>query len=281
MNKLYLCGITSSNNLTNLKEMIDPIIDNIDGLNFTFHYPTDEGATYLENNKKDGKIVYADWCQRHSYSMNHFLFQGNMQYGDYFILLDSMERVSREFIEKAIPDFIKQMKERNLCLLCNYGKGFLFKYDESLEFQGSPHWFTSTFTGGTLNLELPKDLFWNVRSEQRDKWHFIDHYAKYMLYPYGSNHSLLGLEKNGNPKDLFPVRETTRLQFRVYLRDILKIPITVDSLKSYLIDNKDNIPSKMKEFINTEKVWNDFYRFHILNDRNFNDDHDTGNMIKI
>lgn len=281
MSKLFLCGITTSGNLENLKDMIEPIKDYFDGLIFTYHYPCDAGAIYLENNKKDGKIIYADWCQRHGYSMNHFLYQGNMQHGDYFVLLDSGERISAECASKAIPEFLTQMREKNLCMLTNYGKGFLFKYDESLQFHGSPHWYINSYTGGILNLELPKELFENVRNKTRDKFHFIDHYAKYMLYPYGSNHALLGLEKNGNPQDLFPKREENRLKFREYLRDDLKISLTVESLKSYLISNKDNLPQKMKDFINSEKVWNDLYRFHVLKDTSIVDNHNFSDMIVI
>jgi hypothetical protein len=204
-----------------------------------------------------------------------------MKNGDYFILLDSGERITIECAEKAIPDFIKQMEDKNICMISNYGKGFLFRYDESIEFKGSPHWYLSTYTGGITNIELPETLFKNVRSKTRDRWHFIDHYAGYMLYPYGSNHALLGLEKNGNPKDLFPIREKNRLEFREYIRNEINIPLTVDSIKQYMIINKDNLPSKMKMFINSEKVWNDFYRFYVLGDRSFIDDHDFKNMIKV
>jgi len=281
MNKLYLCGMTSSGNIENLKEMIEPIKEYFDGLNFTFHYPKDGGAAYLEDNKKDGKIVYAEWCQRHEYSLNHFLYQGNMQNGDYFVLLDSLERITVEFASKALPDFIKQMKQNNICMVSNYGKGFLFRYDESLNFKGSPHWYITNYTGGIINVELPQTLFYNIRGQKRDKFHFINHYGKYMLYPYGSNHALLGLEKNGDPKELFPRREERRLEFREYLRNELNIPLNIESLKSYLIENKDNLPVRLKYFINNEKVWNDLYRFYCLNDRNIVDNHDHKDMVQI
>ena len=83
---LYLCGMTSAGNKANLCEMIEPILDYFDGLIWTFHYPKDEGAEYLEKNKKNGEIIYAKWCNRHGYSQNHFLWQGPMKEGDKFIL---------------------------------------------------------------------------------------------------------------------------------------------------------------------------------------------------
>lgn len=277
MSKLFLCGITNGGNLDNLRDMIEPVKDHIDGLNFVFHYPKDDGADYLEKNKKDGKIVYSDWCQRHHYSMNHFLYQGNMKNGDFFILLDSGERISKECAEKAIPEFIRQMKEKNICMISNYNKGFLFRYDESMEFKGSPHWYMTVFTGVVTNLELPDTLFKNVRNQTRNKFHFVDHYAKYMLYPYGSNHALLGLEN----KEQFIVRDKLRLDFRDYLSNELGLSLTVEALKQFLLENKTSLPDKLKFFINKEKVWNDFYRFHILDDRSFVDDHNHSNIVEI
>ncbi len=47
MSKLYLCTMTSAGNEANLRAMVEPIAPVFDGVIATFHYPTDEGATYV------------------------------------------------------------------------------------------------------------------------------------------------------------------------------------------------------------------------------------------
>jgi hypothetical protein len=229
--KVWLCGITNEGNKKNLEELILPIIKYFDGLVWTFHYPKDEGANFLEEHKKAGKVIYAEWCQRHGYSMNHYLWQGPMKEGDYFVQLDTQERVSKEFCEKELPNFIKQMEDQKIGMIANFGKGLIFRYSEGMEFRGSPHWFPANiFPNAMGNIELDKTFFWNVRNQQRDDHQWVDHYAKYMLYPAGSNHALLGLEHNGAPEKLFPPREYLRLAFRQELID-RGFPLTIEGVK--------------------------------------------------
>jgi hypothetical protein len=279
MSKLWLCGITSGGNKANLQAMIDPVAEFFNGLVWTFHYPKDEGADYLEANKGEGEIIYAKWCQRHGYSQTHFLWQGPMQPGDKFVLLDSMERIGKQFCYEKLMGLVNLMDEADIAMVANYGKGFLFRYNEQLRFDGSPHWYPVGLDGRAINMELDKSEFWNVRGEQRDEFQFVDHYMKYWLYPAGSNHALLGLEKNGDPQKLFPEREARRLQFRQVLRE-LDIPLTVAGVKDYLLTAKP-IDGRVKFHVNSEKVINDFYRFYVNGDKSFKDDHDHKNLIKI
>lgn len=277
MHKLYLCGITSAGKEQNLRELILPIRDYFNGLCWTFHTPLDDGATFLESQKGDGAIVYAKWCQRHGYSMTHYLWQGPMKSGDLFVQLDDMERLSVDFCRDRLPALIGQMRQHNLAMVSNYGKGLIFRYNEQLEFRGSPHWFATQLDGGAANVELSKEDFWNVRGENRDPFQFVTHYLKYYLYPAGSNHCLLGLEKNGDPKVLFPIREQRRLDF-LRLVDSYGYAITVDGVKEMMADGLD---IEMVKFFNEEKILNDAYRHLQLGHTDFPDDHDFKNMIKI
>lgn len=280
-NKLWLCGITSAGNADNLKEMIEPIKDCFDGLIFAFHDEKDDGSEYLEKNKKEGAIIYSKWCNRHAYSQNHFLYQGPMQNGDKFILLDSMERVSPEFCKDHLPKLIEYMDANNVAMLANYGKGFLFRFNEMLEFRGSPHWYATQLDGQQSNMQLEKNLFWNVRNEKRDskvKNFWAIHYAKYMFcYPAGSNHALLGLEKQGDPQKLFPIREMKRLQFRDEARR-RGYPLTLEGLKQWFSQPLDEVT---KGYINGDKVWSDYYRSIILEDDTIVDTHLPSDMKKI
>lgn len=277
-NKLWICGITSAGNAENLKEMIEPIKQYFDGLIFTYHDEKDAGFEYLEANKGAGAIILAKWCNRHAYSQNHFLYQGPMQEGDKFILLDSMERISKEFCEERLPKFLKYMDENNVACVANYGKGFLYRYNDMLEFNGSPHWYATNLDGHNANVELEKNLFWNVRAEKRDKFHWVGHYAKYMFcYPAGSNHALLGLEKQGDPQQLFGPREKLRLDFRK-LAVSRGFSLTLDGLNLMLSGPLDDA---LKFFLNKEKTWNDYYRYFVLKDETVVDTHMPSDMKEI
>lgn len=287
--KLYLCGMTSAGNEQNLRELIEPILEYFDGLVWTFHLPTlvdggviDKGFLFLYENKKEGKIVTAEWSQRHFNSMNQYLWQGPMQDGDFFIQIDTLERMSPKFCS-TLRDIISSMIEQNIGMVANYGKGLIFRYSEILEFRGSPHWTPINIVGMQANTELEKSEFWSVRDEQRSPFHFVDAYLKYYLYPAGSNHGLLGLEKNGDPAKLFPIREERRLKFRNWLRD-LNIELHPDAVVKYFLEIKngnDPMCDTLKDFVNSEKILNDAWRYYVLEDKDFKDDHDDTNMIKI
>ncbi len=271
--KLFLCGMTNAGNEKNLREMIEPILEYFDGLVWTFHHSTeteyiDNGYLFLKQNKKEGAIIDAKWVQRHDYSMNRYLYEGPMQDGDYFVQLDSTERLGVEFA-KNLRNVCESMEKQNIGMMSNFGKGLIFRYNEMLEFRNSPHWTIINTTGMRVNTELDKSEFWNVRDEQREPFAWIDHYAKYMLYPAGSNHALLGIEHRGKPEELFPIRELARLEF---LKEIKKRGYSrnIEGLKRMMVESFDD---KLKELINTDKVWVDFYRYHILGETDLIDEH--------
>jgi hypothetical protein len=187
-----------------------------------------------------------------------------MKDGDHFILLDSMERISPQFCYEKLPQLRALMKEADLGMVANFGKGFLFRYNEQLEFRGSPHWYATALDGRAIGVELEKNLFWNVRDEQRSEFQWVDHYAKYMLYPAGSNHALLGLDHwEGDQAQNFQKREARRLAFRA---EMVKrgYPLTLEGLREMLSKPLDNW---LKSEINGEKTWSDYYRYHILGDK--------------
>jgi hypothetical protein len=277
MSKLYLCGITTIGKYDNLKELIDPILSYFDGLIWTFHDGKDEGSEYLEQNKKDGAIVYARFCKRHGYSMQHYLWQGPMQDGDKFIQVDDMERLSFNFCAITLPKLLQIMNSNNFAMIANYGKGLIYRYNEQLEFRGSPHWYALNLDGPSTNIELPLTEFWNVRDRYRDKFQFIFHYIKYYLYPAGSNHSLLGLDHHPQQNGFFVEREKRRLEFR---KEMIKrnYPLTTEGVKDLFIKELDDI---IKDYINKDLILNDFYRHVILNDQTVIDNHHWNEMIKI
>lgn len=257
--RLWLVTMTSAGNEDNLRAMIEPVVTAFDGVIATFHYPTDAGATYLESRVGAGKVVYANWCQRHGYSMTHALWQGPMEEGDRFVYLDSMERISPTFCEGRLKGLLGLMDDADVAMVANYGKGFLFRFNEQLRFEGSPHWYAVNLDGKAINVELDKGEFWNVRAAQRADDQWVMHYTKYMLYPAGSNHSLLGLDTYGDPQQLFGPREQRRLAFRQEMRR-RGYPVTLDGLKAMLSEPLDET---LKGYLRAEKVWSDYYH-HVI-----------------
>ena len=275
--RLFLCGITSSGNEANLRALIEPVSEHFAGLQWTFHYPKDEGADYLESRVGEGRIVYAHFCQRHGYSQTHYLWQGTMQPGDYFIQLDSAERISPQFCYEKLPQLLALMKEADVAMIANYGKGMLFRYNEQLEFRGSPHWYGTQLDGRAINVELEKHYFWNVRDQQRDAYQWVGHYLKYWMYPAGSNSALLGLEKQGDPQVLFTKVEARRLEFREELRR-RGVPLTVDGVVDLF---KKELDSTLKSFLNESKELNDAFRYYVLGDKTVVDTHRLEDMKEI
>lgn len=276
MSRLFLCGMTTVDNEENLRAMIDPIRQYFDGLCFTFHdyetlipyeegggSPDDCGAAFLEEQKGAGRIVYTRWCNRHSFSMNHFLYQCGMEDGDHFVHLDTLERLSPAFCAD-LPNLVKWMDERNIAMVANYGKGLVFRFNEQLEFRGSPHWSAQGLDGQAVNMELDKESFWNVRAAQRDPLEWISHYLRYFTYPAGSNHALLGLDhhKGGKPEQLFPAREAKRLWFLTCMRRA-GFPRTVEGAIAFM---SQPLTQELVDLIQSDKTWSDAYWYLVKGD---------------
>ncbi len=267
--RLFLCGMTSSGKEANLRALIEPLAPFIEGLQWTFHLPRDEGADYLEARKGEGRIVYAHYGQRHGSSMTQYLHQGTMHDGDWILQVDDLERVSVDFVREHVPVLIDQAAINRVAVIANYGKPLLIRFNEQLEYRGSPHWYVTNADGAMVNIELDKSLFWNVRAEQRDPFHWVGHYARYWLFPAGSNHALLGLEKQGDPQKLFPIREARRLEFR---REMVKrgFPLTLDGLTTMLSQPLDQT---LKDHLNAEKTLRDWYWYTVKGERALKDTH--------
>lgn len=275
--RLFLCGITSAGKEANLRALIEPIRSAFDGLCWTFHLPDlpgDGTAPYLESQVGAGRIVYARYSGRHGSSMTQYLWQGPMEDGDYFVQIDDLERLSVQFCVEKLPLLIAQMESHHIAMIANCGKGLIYRFNEQLEFRGSPHWYATGLDGQVANLELPLTDFWNVRAEQRDPFHWVGHYVRYWLLPAGSNHALLGLDhhpgfKPGEEGRLFQPREERRLEFRREMRR-RGFPLTLDGLKAMLSGPLD---ATLKAHLNAEKTLSDYYHFVILGDKTVVDTH--------
>lgn len=273
--KFWLTGITSAGNYQHLKDLIEPIKEEFDGLCWLFHedYDVDDkGHEYVLHTcikKQGGCILYSKWLMRTDYSRNKILFEGPMEYGDWFLVIDTLERISPDLI-KLFKNIIKD--DPQIGAIYINGKRAFIKHTESLQFVGNPHEGLQGIEGKQINLltrELPehaRDWWQNLRPKYRDKFHWVDAYLNYYFFP-NTNHLLLGYENN-----IQYVRERydNRKKFLTKLKK-LGIKRQVEDLKRYV---EENGMEEIRIDLNKEKILNDWYRFHFLNDRSIVDKHD-------
>lgn len=263
------------NSLENLKELLDPIYNFFDGLIITLHdsigSPEEQ---YLESIKGKGKIIHLPYSRRHNFSRNAYLYCGPLKNGDWVVQCDDLERINPIFL----TTYIKNLISSSYNCFYYYGKVFVYQYHESLEFIGSPHEGLRRNDGRMIASDIKSvfpienDVRYNVRPFKRsDPYHWVGHYFKYYLFPWGSNQCLLGAEHRGDPGQVFAQREVIRNNFIDYLVS-LGVEPTPDGVKDYW--TKSPIDDRMRQFINSEKILNDAYRYFILKDLSVRDEHD-------
>ena len=139
--KVYLCGITSAEK-KNIKQLTDPIYEHIDGLNFVVDDSGVEDGTFdlLNERRGEGKILQQSWlgAGHHDWTMNLWLYGSGLKEGDWAVFRDSMERFNPKWA-KNIKNFLASYEMAGIRSIYNYGKIFAFKWNDSLFFQGSPH----------------------------------------------------------------------------------------------------------------------------------------------
>lgn len=288
--KVWITFMCQGGEEENIKELLTPqVLEHFHGVIAVIHdAPNDDkGLLYLESVKGEGQIIRRQWVKRHDYSMNEIFYCGVIQSGDIVISIDLLERIPARFAAIIQTECLSLMKDLEVECLAYYGKPYVYLYNESMQFYGSPHWSLvglipnkhGAYAFDLANIYKDEKMVReNVRPVKRpDTRHFCQHYLVYYLYPPGANTLLLGLEKNGNPQELFGKLELQRLHFREMLRTN-GYPITVEGVKK-LID--DGLNDYFKAFFNGEKILNDFYRYYKLKDYSFPDDHDFKNMIVI
>lgn len=274
----FMCG---ENSLEDIREMYEPIKEFFDGICAAcFADRFSPEALYLEVNKGEGYITYLPYTGRHSLARNVAIHNGTIQDGHWIVQTDVLEHPQPWFLKTLAPLFMAEGRV-NCCYY--YGKPFLFQYHESLEYHGTPHENLIRGDGKMQAIELAhawpdeSKVRLNVRPRKRDKWHFLKHYGRYSLLPWGSNHYILPLSGKPNAEEIFRKRESARMAFIDLLRE-LNIKRDVDSIIEYM---KGEMDPRFVAHIEADKVWNDIYRFFILCREDFTDNHDWNDLVKI
>lgn len=249
------------NSLEDIDELTKDIYKCFNGLIFVDHHSNDGTKELLESRRGDGEIISLPWTNNHSWSMNAFLNSDKMQPNDWFVLLDTSERMDVDFAH-SLKGFIREFEKRNIQSVYHYSKLVIAKYNSDLVFFGSPHWGLHGTRDHKIKLEdCSKQVYiYSVRGDKRPKDHFVNHFVKYYLYK-NSNHLLLGRE---NAYDEFRVHEEIRNKFRLHCFNDLNIyPLNTTTLLHYLKNNE--LKYETKWFLNFEPILNDFYRYRVLN----------------
>tara|TARA_R110002020_G_scaffold9274_1_gene36601 strand:+ start:1672 stop:2508 length:837 start_codon:yes stop_codon:yes gene_type:complete len=277
--KLWLIGITTEGHQQDLKELIEPIKSHFDGLIWTFHYPKDEGADYLESVKGEGEIIYTKWCNRLDFSRNHSLFQGPIQIGDWFVTLDTLERLSPTF-SKNLKSLAKQFDQQGIEGSFIFNKRFMFKMKEQTCFANNPHEGIAGARAGAT-VEFTRTDFWkdeflkNIRSEKRqDEFYFVGHNFKYYLFP-NTNHLVLHHEHDA---ELIKKRYQIRAEFMQEVKRLGFNPYSRQEVEKCL---REGLTDKLKKCVNEEKFLNDWYRYEVLGFKDIVDKHDFSFLKKV
>jgi len=280
--KFWFTTMCGPGSLEDLKELWEPIRHLFSGIVCTYHGDReDPEAVYLESAKGEGKVVYLPFSRRHDFSRNAYLYCGGMQDGDWAMQCDVLERLNPAFIETFVVPFISQLRDHSPRLIYYHTKVILYEYHESLRFQGSPHEGLMRDDGQAKAADITSlfpnedEVRPNVRAKRRtESHHWIGHYARYYLYPWGSNHVLLGWE---NRRDQLPAREARRLAFRHLLR-ARGFPVTIFGVNQLFSGPLDD---EIKAHINGELILHDYYRHVILGEAWMTDRHDPSSIKPI
>lgn len=275
MSKIYLCGITSESEAQNIEELTNPIWEHIDGLIFVYDgeentfFSPNKCYNTLYSRKKEGKIICRPFTKDHDIQMSEFLRRGPLKTGDWFIIRDSSERFNPKWA-KNIRSFLSSCELSGIRSLYNYGKGFAFKYNDSMIFQGSPHWGLIGAQPKSIDLstmfdENKKEHTWRNKDGEPGGRPFdnkINHEAKYMWCYGRSNHLLLGYEDR--------LEEYQRAEMiRLHIREIARtngFDLTIEGLKEFMIWLKEKDLTFFKNWVNSHRVVSNFYRYRILNE---------------
>ena len=287
MSKIFV-GIITQNELENMKELTS-CTEHFDGLAVTDHYSTDGTYELLKEKCGYGFVEQIKYFGNNSHSMNHFLFNPKIEIGDWILLRDSNERINPNFAQD-IRGFVNMLESNQINTVYQYSKMLMFRRFSQQHFRSTPHW---GFEGARPNgIQIEKtnifakdeDYCYSVRNRNRDKYHFVFAYLRYYLI-LDSNHGLLGIEKNvpkdGDVHKTFAARELIRIGFRKALIDN-GYECSVDGVKSLMDQARlSGLPKWALSYFNGEKILNDAYRYYVLDLKDFDDNHDWNNIIKI
>jgi hypothetical protein len=266
MNRLFICGITCGSEIDKIKELVEKTKDYVDGYVWTvdsLSIGSVELIDFLEANKKAGKIVSFPWSNQHDMQAQMWLTSGALKDSDYVWMFDSSECPTEDWL-KCIRQNIEDMEKNKIGAVYCSNRPYLFKWQDTLYFHGTPHWGLFGFWDVGTNI-IPEDRKSNFIINKRDlnpAKHYQEHDTKYYLYGR-SNIIPAFYGKYGQKK--VELHDALRIMFRGYLKKnfgeaSLK---TLDAL--FAIQPKDWVDGDfVTDMIEMEFCLSEYYRKTIL-----------------
>lgn len=260
--KLWLTFITQ-NRLSDIKEMTENIYPTFDGIVAVDHNSDDGTYELLEGRKGLGKIIRRPFVKHHAHSMNETLFSGAMKNGDYFMILDSSDRIS-PFWLKTLRGNIEHYNENNIGAVF-LDRVFLARYIDSMEYFGAVHWGLKPYWGQAINYSLMngyKKESWiiNKRGDNSILWNPSKYWWE---YGHGSSHTELLYRQFSD--EIWRFHEGVRMQFRINCQLQLGLEFTLDSLIKYMKENIGDYPDWFENVLENEVSVKDIFRFKVIN----------------
>lgn len=252
------------------KEHISIMLKNIypvfDGVVAVVNLPSNDGTLeILSANKGNGKIITQNWTPNHAFLMNHLLFYGGIENGQYCMYLDSPESMTDEFILQ-IPSIIDQFEKNNIGALYWDDRPYLFKYNPYMEFFGAVHWGLTNIEGQIITLPDKDKYIVNKRKETPKFFGSINGCKYYLCYYLGND---IQLVYNKYGQNVANHHEKLRKKFQDYCVRELKIDISnLDGIVSYMskIRDKQITPDDFFiEMIELEFRLSELFQIEVLN----------------
>lgn len=261
--KLWLCGIISGDRKM-LENSILHVIDYFDGLIFVVDSRAkDEDIEWLNSIKKEGKIIVKKWVNDHSHSSNEVLFSGIMDFPDYFVWIDQSDRLNEVFV-KELRQNIEYWHKNDIGAVW-IDHPLVIRYHDGIRFVGSPHWTAINIIGKSINLSTingfrKESYVLNTRDTLKSG--FLSPIKYTFEYPALSNHfQLLYLQFS---KEIHEKHELNRIRFRLSCKHQLKIDLTLEGIKNYMVNNIHNYPDWFEKMIEDEINIKDAFRLFVL-----------------
>ncbi len=178
-----------------------------------------------------------------------------------------MERFNEDWV-KGLRAFFDASQLSGINTFFNYGKLFAARFNDSMVFSQSPHWALVGWRHNAIDLktmfdENKKEHTWRIKDGEPGGRPFdnkINHEAKY-VWTYGrSNHLLLGME---DEIEMYQRAEMIRQQIREFAR-LNEFSFDMDGLKRFMVWFQEVDSGNFKVWINSHRVWKNFYRYRIL-----------------
>lgn len=264
MSKIFLCGITNGP-VSKLQSLIEPSKDYFDGLVWT----VDDKAppdifNYLNENKKEGKIIIHPFMKAHDWQANQYLHSGAIDLGDWVFICDTSDKINPVFLKRLREDI--NYWEKNQVNHVYLDRPLLFRFWGFQEFVFTPHWYVKGLAPQMINLSqmdgYRKENY--IFNERNVNVGGIEHPIKYFLTYLRSNHCDLLYHQFGS--DVAERHERKRIEFLTWWAKGLNRPLEIESFIEYFKEGieKKNLSEFIILYIQLEVNIQDLIRYYIL-----------------